>query len=323
MKVSKQAEKHIYRTKAKQHLDPVKIKTMRHEHIKNVGMHTFSTGDKVGIFEISDYRALNQFIGYAKFVNSKYGNVYYRGEGSLHKTLLPSISRKAGSAKYEEYLTKTIKKAINDDNFSKFAKLLEFKNKKNASLVAEAMLQHYGYYTHFIDVVDNHWVALWFGLNVFKKIKNMEEYYLYEPRAINPIDSISCADIEREIYQYLILIAVDNNIAPIEQGIYCGNDVITIDLRSSLPSMFLRPHAQHGLVVRRNAHEANEGFDLSKNVIAIVRLRIDRVSKWIGTGDLLSNENLFPSPAYDQGYEVLLKRKDLFCNDFHSIAKYI
>ena len=61
----------------------------------------------------------------------------------------------------------------------------------NPRLVAEAMLQHYGYSTHFIDLVDNHWIALWFGLNKFRTIKNLSEYCLYEKRVVNPIELLS------------------------------------------------------------------------------------------------------------------------------------
>lgn len=324
MKVSKRAEKHTSRTWASKKYSPVKLENMTNPHIQKVGIHKFENGEEAAIFDVADYRALNQIIGYAKFINTDYGDVFYRGEAHLHSTLLPSISRKASSWKYEEQLSNVIGSAIKDEKFSKFAKLRGFKGKNNTSLVAEAALQHYGYSTHFIDVVDNHWVALWFGLNSFRTMKNLKEYCFYERRVINPVEIIDPSPLlKNDIYQYLILIAVDNNMAPIERGIYFGNDVITIDLRSSLPSVFLRPHAQHGLVIRRNTHTPGESYDLSKNVIAIIRLRIDRVANWIGSGNLLSNENLFPAPAYDHGYEVLLQRNDLFVNKYHSIARYI
>ncbi len=307
-------------------MKPQVIEKIASPYISKVGLHRFQNGHEVGIFEVSDYRALNQIIGYAKFLNTEYGDVYYRGETELHDTLLPSIARKAGRENYERELNRILSKTLSDVKFAKTAKLQGFKGKYNSRFVTEAMLQHYGYSTHFVDVVDNHWVALWFGLNQFKRIKNLSEYYLYEQRVVNPIDLINAdkeADAESEIYQYMILVAVDNNVAPVERGIYMGNDVIAIDLRSSLPSVFLRPHAQHGLVIRRNTHQPGESFDLASNVIAIIRLRIDRVAAWIGEGNLLSNQNLFPSPAYDYGYEILLQRKDLFATEYHNIAQYV
>lgn len=324
MQISNKVKHRIESTRPAKNATPTIIKNISNPYITKIGMHRFSNGNEVGLFEVSDYRALNQLIGYAKFQNTDYGDVYYRGQEALYNTLLPSISRKPGCKKYENALNSVIGKTLNDPRFVNTAKLSGFKGKDNPRLVAEAMLQHYGYSTHFVDVVDNHWIALWFGLNRFKRIKHLAEYCVYEKRVINPVELINeKANAENEIYQYLILVAVDNNAAPVERGIYIGNDIITIDLRSSLPSIFLRPHAQHGLVVRKNTHRPDESFDIASNVIAVVRLRIDRVAEWIGEGSLLSNHNLFPSAAYDYGYELLLQRSDLFATDSQVIAQYV
>lgn len=213
---------------------------------------------------------------------------------------------------------------MGDERFAKTAKLNTIKNSTNAAFIMEAMLQHYGYSTHFIDVVDNHWVALWFGLNQYEIIKNIEEYASYKKRYVKPIELLDAErEIDKQIYQYMLLIAVDNNMAPVERGIYIGNDMITIDLRSSMPSIFLRPHAQHGLVIRKNIHASNQSFDIAPNVVAIIRLRIDHVAAWIGDGYLLSTSNLFPSIAYDQGYEILQQRNDLFNCEHQKIVQYV
>lgn len=324
MKLTRKMQMKTRNTTPPKSKKPKIIDKVFNPQIKKVGIHQYSSGHSVSIFEVSDYRALNQLIGYAKFINTEYGDVYYRGEVRLHDTLLPSISRGKSQDRFAKDLNSAINKALADEKFIKTAKLSGFKGNKNPSLVMEAMLQHYGYSTHFIDVVDNHWIALWFGLNKFVRIKNLKEYCFYEERKVNPIELINAKpDAKDDIYQYMILVAVDNNAAPVERGIYIGNDMITIDLRSSLPSMFLRPHAQHGLAIKRNRHETHASFDISENVIAIIRLRIDKVATWIGSGSLLSNENLFPSPAFDYGYEVLLLREDLFNNGCQKIAEYI
>ena len=284
MELSKNIRRKISSTRPSPKYSPRKVYDISSPYIKKIGTHKFKDGTTVPIFDVSDYRALNQIIGYAKFLNTNYGDVYYRGEVHLHDSVLPSVSRKKNPYKYEEALKKTISSAISDEKFSKFSKLLGFKKHKNAILIAEAMLQHYGYSTHFIDVVDNHWVALWFGLNQFQTIKNISEYCLYKRRTVNPIELFDTTS-STDIFQYMLLIAVDNNAAPVERGIYIGNDMITIDLRSSLPSVFLRPHAQHGLVIRRNLHTPDESFDIAPNVIGIIQLRIDNVASWIGEGN--------------------------------------
>lgn len=323
VKLSKYGEQKIKHTRPSKKFSPKVVQNISNPYINKIAIHKFQTGHEVPIFDISDYRALNQLIGYAKFLNTDYGDVYYRGEVHLHQSLLPSISRKPNSYKYEQESNCAVKNAIRDDRFSRVAKLSGFKGKQSANLIVEALLQHYGYSTHFIDLVDNHWIALWFGLNEFKKIKNLSEYCYYKKRTINPVELVTTKDPTASIYQYMLLVAVDNNAAPIERGIYFGNETITIDLRSSLPSIFLRPHAQHGLVVRRNKHDPDTSFDMAQNVVAIARLRIDNVISWVGEGSLLETANLFPSPAYDYGYEILLQRKDLFENLYNQIAQYI
>lgn len=323
MKLSEATTQKIRKKRPSKRFSPQIVQNISNPYIEKVSIHKFSSQHEVPVFEVSDYRALNQLIGYAKFLNTEYGDVYYRGEVHLHPTLLPSIARKPNFSKFEEALNIVIKNAISDDKFSSTAKLSGFKGKRNPKFIVEALLQHYGYSTHFIDLVDNHWIALWFGLNQFKTITNISEYCYYQKRTINPIDLVTAENPETEIYQYMLLVAVDNNAAPVERGIYVGNEIITIDLRSSLPSIFLRPHAQHGLVVRRNIHDPSDSFDISKNVVGIIRLRIDNVLSWIGSGNLLESANLFPSPAYDYGYEILLQRKDLFENNYHKIAQYV
>ncbi|MBQ6165537.1 MAG: FRG domain-containing protein [Clostridia bacterium] len=323
MNISDKAERKTKSTKPPKRNKPVNIKAISSPFIKSVGVHEFANGNIVPIVEVSDYKALNQVIGYAKFINTHYGDVFYRGETKLHNTLLPSISRKSNCTFLEKELNGAIKTLLNDEKFSNTAKLTGFKGKNNPKLIAEAMLQHYGYSTHFVDLVDNHWIALWFGLNQFESIKNVKEYCLYKTRTISPIDLVSSAHDDESLFQYMLMVAVDNNAAPVERGLYIGNDTITIDLRSTLPSLFLRPHAQHGLVLRKNIHLSGESYDLASNVVGIVKLRIDNVIKWLGNGELLSSENLFPSPAYDYGYDILLSRKDLMEFKYQKIAKYI
>ena len=111
----------------------------------------------------------------------------------------------------------------------------------------------------------------------------------------------------------------------INNGIFFSNDFTRIDLRQALPSTFLRPHAQHGLVVCKRPHagSATEGYDLADTIIGILKIRIDRVKEWIGEGKLLTQDNLFPPPSYDQGYDILLSRSDIFDDNGFFITRYI
>ena len=101
--------------------------------------------------------------------------------------------------------------------------------------------------------------------------------------------------------------------------------MIEVDLRKALPSTFLRPHAQHGLVIKKNVSNSSPSaidFDLSSNVVGIIRIRIDRAKRWIGDGELLTQDNLIPPPGYDPGYDLLLNKSELFRNSSLKITKY-
>ena len=62
-------------------------------------------------------------------------------------------------------------------------------------------------------------------------------------------------------------------------------------------------------------------YDMSSQVIGILSVRIDKAAEWLGQGSLLTEQNLFPSPSIDQGYNTLLMHSDIFTHPFE-IRKY-
>lgn len=273
---------------------------------KYVDMHEYDSGHKVPIYLVNNYYALNKILGYAKYINGDYGTILYRGECSLHNTMLPSIHRGKKSKRTchnANYNLNELKRHILSDK--KFVKVLVADNQPYRELIIEGLLQHYGIKTHFIDVVDNHWIALWFGLYKAIEIKSVKSYICYRKRTIN---KIKCDDG----YQYMILIASNNNLTNLFNLNETKSETVTIDLRANTPSTFLRPHAQHGLVIRKLKNDETSGYDISKYVVGIIKISINCVDKWLGDGTLLTVDNLFPSPAYDLGYDLLLERNDLF-----------
>ena len=93
-------------------------------------------------------------------------------------------------------------------------------------------------------------------------------------------------------------------------GINIGEDTISVDLRSTLPSTFLRPHAQYGWTIKRKSLDSEHGLNIANNVVGILRIRVCDAFNWVGNGELLSQESLFPNPHFDQGYNVLLNHKE-------------
>ena len=118
--------------------------------------------------------------------------------------------------------------------------------------------------------------------------------------------------IKESMYQYLLLIAVSKSETASDNGIKIGDDTISVDLRSTLPSTFLRPHAQHGWTIKRKSLDSEHGLDMANNVVGILRIRVCDAFNWVGNGELLSQESLFPNPHFDQGYNVLLNHKEFF-----------
>lgn len=271
---------------------------------------------------------MNQVIGHAKFNNQSYGNVYYRGECTLHPSLKPSLFRKGkNTEKATERISQLIQRFVNDTYMQKELKIVpgDFETSK---CKIEGMLQHYGVPTRFIDVVDNHWIALWMGLNKTEKPKQYNQYYHYTERSIPLVELAKGDPVSDELlFQYVLLIAVPFSNSRTFTGIQSSADYIEVDLRQALPSTFLRPHAQHGLVLRRKVHHptdyGTDAYDMAPAVIGIIKIRIDKVHEWMGNGELLTQNNLFPPPAYDYGFDLLLSRDDLFKDSEYSIAKYV
>lgn len=293
-----------------------------------IDTYHFSCGNNVPIYEVSTVHALNQVIGHAKFNNQSYGNVYYRGECRLHPSLKPSLFRNLkNTEKATERISKLIQNFVDDEYMRNELKIIPSDFETSKSKI-EGMLQHYGVPTRFIDVVDNHWIALWMGLNKAENLKQYNQYYHYIERSI-PLVELAKGDATPDelLFQYVLLIAVPFSDVRTFTGIQSSADYIEVDLRQALPSTFLRPHAQHGLVLRRKVHQPTsygaDAYDIAPAVIGIIKIRIDKVHEWMGNGGLLTQNNLFPPPAYDYGYDLLLSRADLFKDSEYSITKYV
>ena len=107
-------------------------------------------------------------------------------------------------------------------------------------------------------------------------------------------------------YAYLILYVADTQ-GECFRGVYAGTETMTIDLRKALPSVILRPCAQHGWIVKKLSKDG----ELSRNVSCVLRMRVDLVDKMLGYGDLVQQKNFFPSSEEDSGYRILLKREQI------------
>lgn len=295
------------------------------------------------VYEVTELSALNQLVSYAKYCNNEYGNIYYRGVSDLYPNVMPALmrTRTCGAA---EDLVKLLHTIGEDSYMSQSLALTpqieaktELQKKENKRIrkyngyVVEAMLQHYSGSTRFLDLVDNHWIALWMGLHRFRMRGDKLGYCRCERRTIDALDTFdiianSEGAIKYNPYLYILMIALPY-MPHVGRGVREGNEFVEVDLRKALPSVYLRPHAQHALVARRrvagNTENSAAYFDMAGQVVGIIRIRIDRVRDWIGNGGLMTAENLFPSPAVDTGYNTLLLNESRLADKFGNQIRII
>jgi len=254
----------------------------------------------IPIFDINTFHLLTQFVGYAKYINRNNGNVYLRGQSSLYEkkcyemcgsyemrlldaNLIPSTFRR-------DYAS--ISRALSQLGYEIGRMLTNHKTLCDMDpLIKLPLLQHYGIKTNWLDVVDNIWVALWFGLHNFSSI-------IVDRRELMHVSQRH----EGKIYLLLLLSDAATESIP---GIYNGSFTILNDLRKSLPSYYLRPHAQHALMLRKK--NANETVDYSDLIVGIATVSVATALDWIGRSGLLSVQSLFPSAFFDLGYRDLLE----------------
>ena len=259
-------------------------------------------GVEIPIFKITSFYLLTQFVGYAKYANRKNGDVFFRGQSSLYEDAV-ICKREERYPGYQCSLTPSLfrKNRVVGKVFSKLATKIANMEKENKHLNGMCneklypLLQHYGIKTQWIDVVDNLWVALWFATHNFKSI------YLKSTQYIQTIE-------KKDGYAFLFLILSDTNRCSEdnnEPGIYKGEYTTLVDLRKALPSFYLRPHAQHAYMIKKN--DFTKIDDYSDLLTAIIAIPIEDAFSWIGKSGLLSVQSLFPSPYNDCGYQDLLR----------------
>jgi hypothetical protein len=76
---------------------------------------------------------------------------------------------------------------------------------------------------------------------------------------------------------------------------------IVCDLRRAKPGTALRPHAQHGFLIRSPARTKLWDRSLMR-----VYFDVRAARSWLGEAGSLNREGLFPSPQWDEMYRSLL-----------------
>ncbi|MEF3696308.1 FRG domain-containing protein [Desulfolutivibrio sp.] len=263
----------------------------------------------IDVLHADEPHALVQAAGYLKFKHADTNSegIYFRGQRKIYGSLVPSLYRNVGGQNGRDKKTTALNEVVTHflGTSRIFSGFKEFAH--------EALLQHYGINTTWIDLVDNIWIALWFACHRAMSAGKRSEYVHFERR----IPSSSGK------YAYILLIGADiaerNRNKP---GFYFGAKTELVDLRMAVPSVFLRPHSQHGLVFRMKGDQATgRPLDYGEQIRCVIRVDLERALYWLGDGKTVSVHSLFPPPYYDSGYGILLSENIAWATEVGSISR--
>jgi len=248
----------------------------------------------VPVVEAKSFHRLNQIVGYAKYTNGRSGNIYFRGQSEIYKSCFPSLLRQAQKNGALHQRSGKLTKFL--DSVREQIPLAQ----KIDEVFLEPLMQHYGINTRWIDLVDNVWVAIWFGLHEYKTVQSRQVVNQMNPYTRDYVH----VSKRKDGYMYILLIHSDTTPTK-TPGYYLGKDTKLVDLRIGCPSIFLRPHAQHGLLALARSQELVD-HNFYKHTVGIVKIAVQNALEWMGEGNLLTHANMYPSPIYDYGYRFLL-----------------
>lgn len=251
---------------------------------------------------VENLPVLMQVIGYAKYISDdKNIKVYYRGQGNIHGSLKPTLFR--GASNGDTSRRGKQKRLIDFFRENSVGDGSRITGKSFSGIewnTFEALIQHYGISTTWIDVVDNIWIAIWFATHQVNVSSKDPRYVQYSLRKKG-----------NKKYGYILLICnvdIQNHLT--EHKFHDVNDIefkysSVIDLRNKVPSYFIRPHAQHGLSLRPKDFSGNR--DYKDHIFGVVAFNIESALSWLGVSELTKVGYMFPPPPFDDGYLELLK----------------
>lgn len=248
-----------------------------------------------------------QLVGYIKYV-LKDEVVVFRGQRNNYANIIPSLYRPidCGRRKLRSDKKLSTASAVSNSHIchrkTKELKLIEEKLKTIRAFIPntdddqlEAIMQHYGFNTRYIDFVDNIWVALMFSVLSFKlsSFRFSDEMICFDSNGYGYIYVLSLGRVDEE-HGYSVSTSKGFKI---------------IDLRKVLPSLYLRPHAQHGLLARKSVKDPGSlittDLDMIGDVVVKIKIKKSTTIKWINNSKVLSPSFLFPHMYFDHGYATL------------------
>ena len=281
----------------------------RREHLSSLNGLGVQWDPGEEVLDCSLPHALTRAAGYLKHVKGHQGSrVFFRGQTEDWKPCVPSLFRAPGRLA-QDVQSRRISKLNEYVSEAQAAEAFIKGKKYPYDYAHEALLQHYGVRTPWIDLVDNIWVALWFAVHrcVTRDPKKRATHWHF-----------TASESE---YAYVLLVSPGREEpVPTKPGLTETDDGYVIDLRVAAPSLHVRPHAQHGLLFRRETFPPGRDVSIEPHVVGRIRVRTDLARSWLGSGFLHDPHVVFPPPHYDHGYARLLQRAPEVPDELGGIA---
>ena len=118
-------------------------------------------------------------------------------------------------------------------------------------------------------------------------------------------------ELDSDRFAYVLLLSVShNNYEQYQPGISGNSHSEVLDLRYAIPSYFVRPHSQHGLLIRQKEKQNGTALDFTDLIEGVIRIHLADALLWLGSGRSFDVHSLFPPPIYDTGYQQLLQLRE-------------
>ena len=178
----------------------------------------------------------------------------------------------------------------------------------------EPTLQHYGYFTRWLDLVDNLPIAIWFASQDIMRLAKGLTNGVPPPSQDPPSTQVG--------YIFLYGINIDKTIS---RGMWEGNIARLVDLREATHPNALRPHVQHAFLMfdkfsltlkkkefstPEKIYQTLNTIDLTKYLLCVLEIPTSSLSSWVensNPSNFLAFGNLFPSPDVDPLFCKLLR----------------
>ena len=275
--------------------------------LKKIGEYVRDEQSNRMVFHVRSFPLFIQAIGSVKYNCAKSDKgeesgfrIVYRGQNSLMPStdpFQPSLYRKHdGRYPKQENVDRFVGTAVS--LLQKYSENMGRLDKR----VVEGVIQHYGAGSRWIDAVDNIWTALWFACHKVWAGNKNASYVHYERR--NPY-----LESAQHPYCYVLLLGVNTSGMTDQKtpGLMGNSRYEFLDLRYALPSFYIRPHVQHGVLVRSMDSKGHPKFDMSDLLKSVIRIDLKNALDWIGNGGSFATSSMFPAPAFDTGFDELLR----------------